>query len=122
MSEPVLNCVTSGAVATVTLNRPAQFNALNEELRKALRDAVVQLENEDAVRVVILKGAGRGFCAGADLSGGFESEAASFFIWYSRRCGREVRTNMWHNTALEERAVETIRNTRNETGPQYNHY
>lgn len=57
-----------GPVARIVLNRPAAFNALDNELRRALRSAVADIENEDAVRVVILSGAGRGFCSGADLT------------------------------------------------------
>lgn len=61
-----------GALATVTLNRPGQFNALNAELREALRDMVTDIENDAEIRFAIIKGAGRGFCAGADLTGGSE--------------------------------------------------
>ena len=72
MSDPVLLCEKSGAVAIVTLNRPKQFNALDEELRQRLREIVGELDADDDVRVVILKGTGRGFCAGADLAGGLD--------------------------------------------------
>lgn len=70
MSEPVLTVEQEGPVATVTLNRPDQFNALNRNLVKALNTAVLQLEQDKAVRIVILNGKGRGFCAGADLGSG----------------------------------------------------
>ncbi len=72
MSDPVLLRETDGPVATLTLNRPKQFNALDADLRAELRQAIVDLERDDAIRVVILKGTGRGFCAGADLAKGFE--------------------------------------------------
>lgn len=72
MPDDVLIYKTEGAVATVTLNRPAQFNALNNELRAALREAVEKAEADDAIRVAILKGEGQGFCAGADLAAGTE--------------------------------------------------
>jgi len=71
-SSDVLLCQSDGTVATLTLNRPNQFNALNAELRAALRAAVVDIEADEAIRVVILKGSGRGFCSGADLTGGAE--------------------------------------------------
>lgn len=72
MSDNILLKQTDGSVAILTLNRPKQFNALNAELRAALRDAVEEIENDPSIRVAILKGEGRGFCAGADLSAGLE--------------------------------------------------
>lgn len=68
MTDTPLTITRDGAVATVTLDRPQAFNALNSALRDALRDAVAELETDAAIRVVILTGAGRGFCAGADLT------------------------------------------------------
>jgi 2-(1,2-epoxy-1,2-dihydrophenyl)acetyl-CoA isomerase len=55
--------------AILTLNRPEKLNALSPDLRDALNDALEALRNDDSVRVVILTGAGRGFCSGADLTG-----------------------------------------------------
>jgi 2-(1,2-epoxy-1,2-dihydrophenyl)acetyl-CoA isomerase len=57
-----------GAVATVTLNRPEKLNALDLEHVVALRDALRGLAGEDDVRAVVLTGAGRGFCAGGDVT------------------------------------------------------
>jgi enoyl-CoA hydratase len=54
-------------VATVTLNRPESRNALNSELLRALYDAFVDLEGDDAVAAVIITGADPAFCAGLDL-------------------------------------------------------
>lgn len=54
-------------VATVTLNRPGAMNALNLELKEALRDALAQAASDPAVRAVVLTGTGRAFCAGQDL-------------------------------------------------------
>jgi len=55
-------------VATVTLNRPEIHNAFDETLIAALTAAFVSLDDNDDVRVVVLAGAGKSFCAGADLS------------------------------------------------------
>ncbi|MDG2383256.1 MAG: enoyl-CoA hydratase [Pirellulaceae bacterium] len=54
-------------VATITLNRPDRLNALTRELEDELFHAMKQAEGDDEVRVIVLTGAGRGFCAGADL-------------------------------------------------------
>lgn len=67
MSEAVLLVERDGPVALVTLNRPEQMNALSTELRFAIGEAFVALEADPEVRVVIVTGAGRAFCAGMDL-------------------------------------------------------
>jgi 2-(1,2-epoxy-1,2-dihydrophenyl)acetyl-CoA isomerase len=65
--DPVLVSLDAG-VLTVTLNRPDRLNAFNPEMHKELRKAVERALDEAAVRAVLLTGAGRGFCAGQDLS------------------------------------------------------
>lgn len=57
-----------GHVATVTLNRPEKLNALNQRLREEIVQCFGELEADDSVRAVVVTGAGRGFCAGADLT------------------------------------------------------
>jgi 2-(1,2-epoxy-1,2-dihydrophenyl)acetyl-CoA isomerase len=57
-----------GGVLTVTLNRPDKLNAFNPEMHQQLRKALERALDEAAVRAVLLTGAGRGFCAGQDLS------------------------------------------------------
>jgi 2-(1,2-epoxy-1,2-dihydrophenyl)acetyl-CoA isomerase len=54
-------------VATVTLNRPESMNSLSTELKEALVDGLAEVARDDAVRAVVLTGAGRGFCVGQDL-------------------------------------------------------
>ncbi len=56
-----------GAVATVVLDRPDRLNALTGAMVVALRDALASLAADESVRVVVLTGAGRGFCAGGDV-------------------------------------------------------
>ncbi len=63
----VLLVEKSGAVATLTLNRPEALNALNAELREAIERAFLELAADASVRVAILTGAGRAFSAGIDL-------------------------------------------------------
>lgn len=60
-------------VATITLNRPEKLNAFNTQMMKDLIAAFDVTDADDAVKAVIVTGAGRGFCAGADLSAGGET-------------------------------------------------
>ena len=64
--NPLLTELDAG-VLTITLNRPDRLNAFNEPMHLALRAAFERAHDEDAIRAVLLTGAGRGFCAGQDL-------------------------------------------------------
>jgi methylglutaconyl-CoA hydratase len=68
MTDPVLLVDVSGGVATLTLNRPDKRNALDAALVDALKDGIARVADDPEVRVVVLRGAGRDFCAGADLA------------------------------------------------------
>jgi 2-(1,2-epoxy-1,2-dihydrophenyl)acetyl-CoA isomerase len=59
---------TSNGIATVRLNRPDSLNAMNSEVMSGLSDAFAAVDADRSIRVVVLTGAGRGFCAGADLT------------------------------------------------------
>jgi enoyl-CoA hydratase/carnithine racemase len=79
--ETILTSLDAG-VLTLTLNRPEALNAYTATMGAELADAFVQADADDAVRVVIVTGAGRGFCAGADMSAGadaFGGEGAKLF-------------------------------------------
>ena len=65
--NPILYQV-EGTIARVTLNRPEKRNALNEALITGLKDALQKANDDAAVRVVVISGAGRDFCSGADLA------------------------------------------------------
>jgi len=64
----VVNYDVQNQVATVTLNRPDSLNAMTTELMSGISQALERVSGDDDVRVVVLTGAGRGFCSGADLT------------------------------------------------------
>jgi enoyl-CoA hydratase/carnithine racemase len=58
----------SERIATITLNRPEKLNAWTGQMGKDVRAAMAEAEGDEAVRVIVFTGAGKGFCAGADMS------------------------------------------------------
>jgi enoyl-CoA hydratase/carnithine racemase len=65
--EKILLRNDSNGIATLTLNRPKQYNALSEELLRELQRALKEIEKDESVRVVVIAGSGPAFCAGHDL-------------------------------------------------------
>jgi enoyl-CoA hydratase len=63
---------TDGPIATITLNRPDALNAIAHPMPDEVEQAVNAAVRDPAVKVIVLRGAGRSFCAGYDFSGGFE--------------------------------------------------
>ncbi len=61
---------TDGAVAVLTLNRPEKLNTWTDIMSRELSEAMYECDENDAVRAIVITGAGRAFCAGADISGG----------------------------------------------------
>ncbi len=70
MTEMILSDLNDKGILTLTLNRPDVLNSLNRPLVDALLAALAHAAQDDAVRVIVLTGSGRGFCAGADLVDG----------------------------------------------------
>lgn len=92
-TEPlVLQQTDARGVVTLTLNRPAAFNALSEAMLEALQAALDRVAADDTARVVVIAAAGRAFCAGHDLK---EMRAAPSQDYYERlfaQCGRMMMT------------------------------
>jgi 2-(1,2-epoxy-1,2-dihydrophenyl)acetyl-CoA isomerase len=67
VAGPLVLTTQRDGIATLVMNRPEKLNALNTELAAALNEALGRMAADDSVRVVVLTGAGRAFCAGGDL-------------------------------------------------------
>ncbi len=67
MSYEEITYETADSIATITLNRPDKLNAITLTMGLELQDAMLAADADDEVRAIILTGAGRGFCAGADM-------------------------------------------------------
>jgi enoyl-CoA hydratase/carnithine racemase len=87
-NEPVLLREDRGGIATLTMNRPAQFNLLTSEMIGALQQALDAIEQDESVRVIVLAAAGKGFSAGHDLKEIRELETQPKIEGLFRRCSR----------------------------------
>jgi enoyl-CoA hydratase/carnithine racemase len=88
MTDPGYEQILSeddGAVATITLNRPDALNAWTWRMGAELEHAIARYDTRDEIRAIVVTGAGRTFCAGADLGGG---------SWSSSGSRREVREQL----------------------------
>lgn len=74
MYKSILYNVQNG-IARITLNRPEVLNAFNDEMLEELLDAYDRIDEDDAVKIVVVTGGGRAFCAGSDLSHGGDTFA-----------------------------------------------
>jgi len=68
MTESSILSEARAGYHVITLNRPERLNAFNDAMHEALRDAIAQAEADESCRALLITGAGRGFCAGQDLS------------------------------------------------------
>ena len=66
MEKAVLFEVNEG-VALITLNRPGRYNAVNQDLVDGISESLDKAKNDDSIRAIVMTGAGKGFCAGADM-------------------------------------------------------
>jgi enoyl-CoA hydratase/carnithine racemase len=100
--ETLLYAVEDG-VATLTLNRPEKLNAFNTQMMKDMIAAFDATDADDAVRCVIVTGAGRAFCAGADLSGGAQT------FNYDQRGGEDMAARTREGAQRDGGGLLTLR-------------
>src|SRR5207248_10358278 len=79
-------------VATATLNRPDKKNAINLQLEQDLHDAIWGLDADDAIRAIVVTGAGDAFCSGYDISGGAAAFGAEGHEEHDRELGVDSDT------------------------------
>ncbi len=84
-------------VVVLTLNRPERRNALSGELVEALAAALSAAEDDRSVRVAVLTGAGKAFCAGGDLAGGLQAEGGAVHAHRTRGRFAELLRAMHHS-------------------------
>jgi enoyl-CoA hydratase/carnithine racemase len=82
----------NGGIATLTLNRAAQFNALSEQMMTALQAALDAIAQDAAVRVVVLAAEGRAFCAGHDLKQMRATPALDYYQTLFKQCSKLMLT------------------------------
>ena len=92
MSDPLLLRDAAAGVVTLTLNRPDQYNALSEELLTELQSALDDIAADPAVRVVVIAGAGKAFCAGHDLKQMRANHDREYMRRLFRQCGAMMTT------------------------------
>ena len=91
-AEDVLLREDHDGIATLTLNRPAQYNALSEELLSALQSQLDDIGGDESLRVVIIAANGKAFCPGHDLREMRSSEERAFHQALFDKCGRVMLT------------------------------
>ena len=93
-NEAVLMRHEAGGVATLTLNRPDQFNSLSTELLTGLQAALDAIAQDVSVRVVVIEGAGKAFCAGHDLKQMRANHDKDYMRRLFAQCGKVMMTLM----------------------------
>ena len=91
-NQPILLRGDAAGVATLTLNRPGQFNSLSEELLGELRAALDAIGAERGVRAVVIAGAGKAFCAGHDLKQMRANHSKEYMRQLFRLCAKVMTT------------------------------
>ena len=99
---------TQGPIAILTLNRPDQLNAINDQMKIEIADALGRVEADDQIAVLVLRGAGRAFCAGFDLhreDGETDVERGASFWEPVLRSGFDAIMGFWN---LSKPTISTV--------------
>lgn len=88
MDDAVLTARDARGVVTLTMNRPANFNALSEEMLEALQRALDALAADESVRVVVLAAAGKAFCPGHNLKEMVDQPSLAYYQQLFAQCSR----------------------------------
>lgn len=91
-NEPILLRQDEAGITTLTLNRPGQFNSLSKSMLDALQSALDAIKQDSSVRVVVIAGAGKAFCAGHDLKEMRANHSKEFQQALFRLCARVMMT------------------------------
>ncbi len=91
-NDPLFLLDKTGGVATLTLNRPKQYNALSEEMIAGLQAAFDDLQNDTSTRVVVIAALGKAFCAGHDLKQMRANADESYYQKLFAQCSRLMQT------------------------------
>src|SRR6202012_4412707 len=79
MAFNTITLETHNRIGTLTLNRPEKLNAMNPALIVEFAEALKQIEQDDAMKVLVIRGAGRAFSTGYDLAGGWGDDSTKRF-------------------------------------------
>jgi len=90
--EPILLRADVDGVATLTLNRPKQYNALSDDMLDALQAAFDAIADDESVRVVIIRAEGKAFCAGHDLKEMRANPRQDYYETLFAKCARMMTT------------------------------
>ena len=120
MTDPILLRSDASHIATLTLNAPKSFNALSDAMLAALSQTLAEIAENPDIRVVVVKGAGRAFCAGHDLKemqaaraapdGGAAAFASLFArcsaVMQSLRAAAQVNADVTYTTVVIESGAQ----------------
>lgn len=94
MNDALIANRDSRGVVTLTMNRPANFNALSEEMLEALQQGLDRLASDESVRVVVLAAAGKAFCPGHNLKEMITDPSLAYYQRLFAQCSRVMVTIM----------------------------